>query len=444
MTKLKSDKLHVYLGSICDFKDNPFFEKNNKLDSLYWEPCGAIIVDEKGKIVERGKRHEILAKFPNCQITDYSDALILPGFIDTHLHMPQLDIIGSYGESLLTWLRRYTFPAESRFVCEKLSYETSSRLIEELLANGITTSVMFAAVYKQSAQALFQAAQQKGIRAVIGKVSMDQHAPSELLVDAQQDYEDSLELINKWHRCNDRLFYALTPRFAPTCSMTMLKTLSKLKEEVADLYIQTHLGETRDEIKWVKELFPKSSDYFSIYDSFGLSGAKSIFAHGIYLELNEIRQLKISQSKISHCPTSNLFLGSGFCPVKKLIKEGISVSLGSDIGGGTSLSMWQTLGAAYKVSVWLQEPLHPVELLYLSTVSGAKALNWESKVGSLAPGFEADFQVINPRKNRLLAKRFSKSLENWPEHLLATIMLGDDRLNIATYVKGKNVFINDH
>lgn len=403
----------------------------------YWKN-GAIYVNSEGTIEALGNYKDIHNRFSQVKVEDYSNSILIPGFIDTHLHMPQLDIIGSYGENLLKWLKTYAFPAEELFTIETHCRSVSKRLADELIANGVTTSAIFTTSHKTSTEALFTEIDRRGLKAIIGKVSMNRHAPPGLLQETSKDIEDQKILINKWHNKNERLHYALTPRFAPSCSHDLLKALGDLKQEKPDLWVQTHHAETKAEITWVKELFPKSKNYLSIYDDYGLLDKKTILAHSIHSTDDELSLLSEKKASISHCPSSNLFLGSGLMPLKKYIDKGISVSLGSDIGGGSSISPWQTMNEAYKISALRDERITPQSIFYMATLGGARSLGFGDKTGNFTVGKDADLVVLNLNNSRLLANKFNQT-QDPNELLLPMMMLADDRIVEKVFVQGKEL-----
>jgi guanine deaminase len=401
---------------------------------------GALVFDSTKKIIALGNYAHLKAKHRDAKVQDFTGKIIIPGFIDAHLHFPQLDMIGSYGEDLLGWLNKYTFPTEARFSNPAIAKATAKRFFRELTANGTTTAAIFSSSHKVATDVLFNEAEAIGVRAIIGKVSMDQNAPDALLQTPQVDCEETVQLVKKWHRRADLLFYALTPRFAPTCTAKMLASLGKIKNDYPDLYIQTHHAETEAEIKWVRELFPKAKDYLSIYDEAGLLGERTILGHSIHPTTSEMKRLKATNTKVAHCPTSNLFLGSGLFPWQKMVDADIAFALGSDVGGGTSLSLWKTMAEAYKVQQ-LQKPkvsLSATKLFYAATLGGAKVLNLESQTGNFQVGKSADFQVIDPSKNELLKARLENS-HSVEEKLFALIFLGDDRITDQVFVAGRKI-----
>lgn len=439
---MRTDKLQAYRAEIWHTHKTPK-DCTDAAEAFSHLADGALIVNaELGTIVAcEPYTTELQKKFNDAIWHDHRGMLITPGFIDTHLHFPQLDIIGSYGETLLGWLERYTFPYEQRFCNTHVATETAERLLTELLANGVTSAAIFSSSHKDATDTLFQKVQERGLRAIIGKVSMDQHAPQSLLSCPEQDYDDNLALLETWHGKENRLFYALTPRFAPTCSESMLEKIADLKEQFESVYVQTHHAENLEELAWVKELYPNDSDYLAVYERFNLLGERTILAHSIHVNDSELARIEQTQTTISHCPTSNLFLGSGLLPLRKFQAHDINLTLGSDIGGGTTVSMWRTMASAYQIQQLRQDYgiFSPVELFYDATLGAAKALKLEESIGNFATGKSADFVLSDPSKSRLLGHRFLET-EDKIDRLFAAINLADDRIVEQVFIGGKQVF----
>lgn len=413
--------------------------QTNPEDSFECFAAGALIVDEQGIIADVGDFAILKAQYTGAKVVDHPDSVIIPGFVDSHLHFPQLDMIGSHGKGLLDWLDHYTFPEEEKFASSAHAQQVARRLCQELKANGVTTAVMYSSAHHGATDALFAEAAKSGLRAIIGKVAMDRHCPASMQQPLESQIAHNEELMAKWHRSTPLLHYAITPRFAPACSPALLRALGDLKAAHPDVYVQSHHAETPEEVALVGSLFPEQKDYLSVYEDFGLLGAKTLLGHGIYTTKKERDILAETKTKIIHCPTSNLFLGSGLMHFESLRHAGVTVALGSDIGAGTSLSPFRTMTAAYKVQALHQNPhipLHPVELLRLATLDGADALGLGHETGSLTKGKSADFVVLKPHRNRLLSERFKRESDPLIR-LFATIIHGDDRLVDSAYVRGK-------
>jgi guanine deaminase len=330
--------------------------------------------------------------------------LLTPGFIDAHIHAPQTAMIGAYGEQLLAWLENYTFPMERRFEEPEYARASAEFFLAELLRNGTTSAVVLGTVHPQSVDALGAVVESTGARMILGKVLMDRHAPPELCDSAGAGYDDSRELIERWHG-RGRISYAITPRFAPTCSPEQLAAAARLHQEFPSTYVHTHLSESQSEVEWVKTLFPERSSYTDVYDHFGLVGSRSVFAHGIHLSDAELELLAESGSTIAFCPTSNLFLGSGLFPFERVREAGVSIALATDVGAGTSFSMLRTASEAYKVLQLQGFSLSVHCALYLASLGAARALELDEYIGNLEPGKEADFIVLDWNSTPLLALR---------------------------------------
>ncbi len=370
----------------------------------------------------------------DMKMINYQDKIITAGFVDTHIHYPQTGMIASYGEQLLDWLENYTFPEEERFKDPEYAAKVAKIFLDELASNGTTTALVFGTVHKQSVDVFFQEAKRRDLRMICGKVLMDRNAPEYLTDTPGSGYQDSKDLIEKWHG-NGRLSYAVTPRFAPTSSPEQLATVGQLLKEYPSVYMHTHLSENKQEIEWVKSLFPEREGYLDVYDHYGLLHQRSVFAHGVHLSDCECQRLSDTGSAIAFCPTSNLFLGSGLFDLTRLEEYGVRVGMGTDVGAGTSFSLMQTMSEAYKVMQLQQQKLHPVKSLYQATLGGAKALYLDDKIGSLEVGKEADFVVLEPNATTLMKFRMqqAKTLE---EKLFVLMSLGDDRTVHATYING--------
>ena len=401
-----------------------------------------VLVVEDGRISALGAASEVLPTLADdVEVTHYPDALITPGFIDTHIHFPQTGMVGSYGEQLLDWLNEYTFPCEGQFADKAHADGVAQIFLKELLRNGTTTALVFGSVHPESVDALFEAAQALDLRLIAGKVMMDRNAPDYLTDTAQSSYAQSKALIERWHG-KGRLHYAVTPRFAPTSSEAQLTLAGQLLREYPDVYLQTHLSENLQEIEWVKALFPERSNYLDVYDHYQLLGERSVLAHGVHLCDAECERLAETGSAIAFCPTSNLFLGSGLFNLPQAERFKVNVGLGTDVGAGTSFSLLHTLNEAYKVMQLQGEKLNPFKSLYLATLGGARALRLEDRVGTLQPGTDADFLVLDYHATPLLSYRIAQA-KTFEEVLFALMTLGDDRAVLQTYAAGRRVHSRD-
>ncbi len=426
-------------GPALTFSGDPF---RDGLDATMVHEPDAIVAMADGRISHFGPASRIAPLLPaGTDVRDYGkEALISAGFIDTHVHYPQTPMIASHGAQLLDWLNKYTFPTELKFADKAYARDTARLFLRENLRNGITTSCVYCTVHPHSVDALFEEAELLGLRLAAGKVLMDRNAPAGLLDTAQSGYDDSLALIQKWHG-RGRLLYAITPRFAGTSTPAQLAAAGALWREHRDCLMQTHIAESRDEVAWIKELFPDRRNYLDVYDRHGLCGARAVFGHGIWLDEPEMHRLHASGAAIAHCPTSNFFLGSGAFDLARALRteRPVRVGLGTDIGAGTSFSILQTLDAAYKASQLNGQSLSAGHAYYLATRGSARAMYLDDKVGSLAPGMEADLVVLDMRSTPLIDFRMNQA-RDFAEQLFVQMTLGDDRAVQATYAAGRPVY----
>jgi guanine deaminase len=368
-------------------------------------------------------------------VHDLRGRLIVPGFVDCHVHYPQVDVVASYGEKLLDWLEHYTFPVEARFSDPELARQTAEFFIDELLRNGTTTALVFCTVHPQSADAIFEAALARNMRLGAGKVLMDRHCPAELRDTPESGYRDSRELIERWHG-RGRLHYAITPRFAPTSTAEQLTLAGQLARECPDVHVHTHLAENDAECRWVSELFPDARSYLDVYRRCGLVRERSVFAHAIHIDDEDRACLCADGAAIAFCPTSNLFLGSGLFDLGAARAAGVALGLGTDIGGGTSFSLAQTAAEAYRVAQLRGQTLTPFQAFYRCTLGGARALGMERWIGSFRAGREADLVVLDPSATPLLERRM-RAATSIGERLFALLVLADDRVVESTWVAGR-------
>ncbi|MBT5722894.1 MAG: guanine deaminase [Gammaproteobacteria bacterium] len=394
-----------------------------------------VLLVEDGKIKDIGPAQRFLQAGFHLAVCQHDpDYLIVPGFIDTHVHSPQLDIIGSYGEQLLDWLNKYTFPAEARYADVTYAATSAVAFLDSLLDAGTTTSLVFATSHLHATDQLFEAADEKGMRLIAGKVLMDQNALPEILDTAVGGIADSETLIKKWHGAG-RLGYGITPRFAGSSSVQQLQLAGELHKKYPDTWIQTHLSENRDEIDWVAQIHPDTSDYLNAYEKYELVGERSVFAHCIHLTESERGRLADAGGKVAFCPSSNMFLGSGLLDFEQLKRDGIDVSLATDIGAGTSLSMLRTMGDAYKVCQLRGYSLSAMEAFAMSTLGNAQCLHLDKYIGNFEVGKEADFLMLDPNATDLSSRRTGLS-ETIEDELFVMMTIGDERSVAATYVEG--------
>lgn len=444
---MPNSTLKGFRASFLDAIADPFYMPESECIRYFGD--GLLIVED-GKVKEIGNYADLQAKYAEVDIADYRDRLIVSGFIDTHIHFPQTEMIASYGEQLLEWLSTYTFPTERKFSDRQYAADIAEIFLDELLRNGTTTALVFTTVFPQSTDAFFEAAQRRNLRMIAGKVLMDCHAPDYLTDTATSSYTETKQLIEKWHKC-DRLLYAVTPRFAVTSSSEQLSVAGRLLQEFPDVYLHTHLSENVKEVAYIAEAFPESKGYLDVYDQAGLVGERSIFAHGVQLTDQEFARLAETKSAIAFCPTSNMFLGSGLFKIEKAksVETPIKVGLGTDVGAGTSFSILRTACAAYQVAQLRSQKLSPFQALFLATLGGARALCLEDQLGNFETGKEADFVVLNPRSTAIMALRNQPFNSNHPltlpevaDQLFATLIMGDDRAIAATYIMGELVKFN--
>ena len=431
--------LKVIRSSFLDFIDDPFY--TSEAASVRYLEDGLLVI-ENGKIKDFGTYEQLQEKYAGIDAIAYPDKLIMPGFIDTHIHYPQTAMMAAYGEQLLEWLSKYTFPTEAKFKDKNYAAAIATVFLDELLKNGTTTALVFAAVFPESVDAFFEEAERRNLRMIAGKVMMNRNAPDFLLDTAQSSYDETKALIEKWHQ-KGRLLYAVTPRFAITSTDEQLDLAGKLLSEFPDVYLHTHLSENVNEVQFVAKLFPNSKGYLDVYDQAGLVKEKSIFAHGVQLTEQEFKRLSETKSAISFCPTSNLFLGSGLFKLHqaKSTETPVKVGLGTDIGAGTSFSLLQTANEAYKVVQLQGEKLSSFKALFLATLGGARALSLEDKLGNFEIGKEADFIVLDPKATPAMALRNAdfpvKTLEDIADKAFAIMIMGDDRTIEVTYIMGE-------
>lgn len=428
-------RLSAIRGPLLTYTGDPFRDGLEK--TMRHEP-DAIVTMQAGHVVEAGPAALLLPTLPpGTEVTDWGrDSLIMAGFVDTHVHFPQTPMIASFGAQLLDWLERYTFPTELKFADRAYTREVARTFLRENLRNGITTSCVYCTVHAHSADILFEEAEALGLRLAAGKVLMDCNAPDGLCDTAQSGYDESEELIRKWHG-RGRLLYAITPRFAGTSSREQLSAAGALWRKHPGCLMQTHIAETQAEVAWIKELFPERAGYLDVYAHHGLCGRRAVFGHGIWLEENELQRLHAADAAIAHCPTSNFFLGSGALDLSRIVRPDrpVRVGLGTDLGAGTSFSILATLNEAYKAAQLNRQALSAGHAYYLATRGAAAALHLEDRIGSVAAGMEADLVVLDMRSTPVIAFRMDQT-SDFAEQLFVQMMLGDDRAVRATYVAG--------
>jgi len=427
--------LIAHRGELIHFPDTVDFTGSVEGDTGAVHFEDGLLLVEDGYIAGCGAYSLISAQLhDDTRIVHHTDGLIIPGMVDTHVHYPQTEIIASYGTQLIDWLNQYTFPAEGRFSDPQYAAGEAAFFLDQLIGNGTTTALVFGTVHAASVDAFFTEAARRNLRMICGKVMMDRNAPDYLCDTPQSAYDDSRELIKRWHG-HHRLGYAVTPRFAPTSTDQQLAVAGQLLEQHPDVYLHTHLAENTAECQWVNELFPERAGYLDVYDHYELLGKRSVFAHGIHLQDTEWRRLAETRSSIAHCPTSNLFIGSGLYSLARADEFGVKTALGTDVGGGDSFSLLRTINEAYKVQQLQGANLSPLRSLYMATLGGARSLDLDRYIGNFEPGKEADFVVLDYAATSLIAHRINAA-RSLQEKLFVMQMLGDDRAVRETWIMG--------
>ena len=426
--------MKILKGTILSFKKNPFF--NNIEESVNIIEDGGILI-KNGIIAEVDNFLTIKKKNLLAKTYDYGRHLITAGFIDCHMHYPQTGIISSFGKRLIDWLNDYTFPEEKKFIDPEYASKIASLTLNLCLQNGTTTVSSFCTSSPTSVNKFFEEANKREMCVVAGKTCMDRNAPEYLLDTVNSSYYESKKLIEKWHK-NNRLVYTISPRFAPTSTPEQLECLGNLWSEFPDCLMQTHLSEQEEEIHWVKNLYPNAKNYLNVYEQFDLVRENSIFGHCIHLSDKELDILQERNSSVAHCPTSNLFIGSGIFNLKSFNEKKIKVGLATDTGGGTFFSMLKTMSETYKISQLSQFSIHPAQLLWLATMGSSTALNLQKEIGNIEKNYFADLNVIDLSSTKEIDQRKSRANNIW-EAIFPTLIMGDDRAIISTWVNGNEI-----
>ncbi|QEL23069.1 guanine deaminase [Bosea sp. F3-2] len=427
-----STALRALRGRLLWFVDDP--ETAGEVAHRY--VADGLLVVENGLVQAAGEAKELLRTLPaDAEIVDHRPHLIMPGFIDAHIHMPQTQVIASYGAQLMEWLNKYTFVEEQKLAQQGHAEKLSRFFLDELLANGTTTAAVYCSVHPQSAEAFFTESERRNTRMIAGKVMMDRNAPEALTDTAESGYRDSKALIARWHG-KGRQLYAVTPRFAITSTPEQMVAAGRLAAEHPDCHVQTHIDENRAEIALARELYPQAADYADIYRGYGLLGPKSLMGHCIHMTHNEWQAFAETGAVAVFCPTSNLFLGSGLFDWAHARQRGVKVAVATDIGGGTSYSMLRTMAEAYKVLQLQGQSLSAFAALHAITRGNALALGLNHLIGSFEPGREADVVVLDTGATRAMAHRM-ETVRDLAEELFVLVTLGDDRNVAATYVMGE-------
>ena len=433
-----STNMRAIRGRLLWFDDDPALTGDDAATRYIEDGC---LVAEDGIVRAAGEASDILKDVAgDTPVDDWRPFLVMPGFIDPHLHFPQTQVIGSFAGELLEWLHTYTFVEEQKYADPAIAETAARFFLDELLRNGTTTAGVYCSVHPQSVEAFFAESERRNMRMVAGKVMMDRDAPADLLDTPETGYRDSKTLLEKWHG-RDRQLYAITPRFAVTSSEAQLEAAGALAAEYPDCHIQTHLSESHREIATVAERFPWSKDYTSVYERYGLVRRRALFGHCIHLSDSERNRLGAAGASAVLCPTSNLFLGSGLFDLAALraTDPPPQIAMATDIGGGTSYSMLVTASEAYKVLALRGQKLPALAAFYMMTLGNARAMGLDDRVGSLAAGREADLVVLDTRATAAMGQRMARA-QSLAEELFALMMMGDDRAVAATYVMGEQAY----
>jgi guanine deaminase len=422
--------LQAYRASLLHTLDDPAAGDGT---GCAYHHDGLLLV-EGGIVQGCGDYADLAPRLDGAAVEALPGRLITPGFVDLHVHLPQVDAIASHGEQLLAWLDRHIYPAEAAFADPVRAAEGTRFFVSELLRNGTTTALVFGSVHKASVEALFAEALRRDMRLIAGKVLMDRCAPAALLDTVDEGRRETLELIAAWSG-RGRLGYAVTPRFAITSSGSQLAMAGEILAARPGVWLQTHLAENQAEVAQAAALFPEARDYLNVYERYGLVGPRSVFAHCVHLDDDAFSRMAAAGAAAAFCPSSNLFLGSGLFDLERARALGVKVGVGTDVGAGTSFSMLHTLGEAYKVGQLRGQVLDPFRAFYLATLGGARALGLADRIGNLAPGKEADFLVLDPGATPLLARRMAGAT-SLADRLFALTILGDDRVVERTYLAG--------
>jgi len=349
----------------------------------------------QGRILAVGEFAALRRDYAEAPVSDHRGSILLPGLIDTHVHYPQLPIVGAMGLGLLDWLNTRTLPHEEAFAEPGYARRQARQFLRLLVGNGTTAALVFGAHFAGAMQVFFEEAEQLGLRITSGLVLGDRQLTPALHTTPERAYQESRALLAAWHG-RGRVRYAVTPRFSLSCSEALLEVCRALLQEAPGVFFTTHLNETAAEVAAVAALFPWAEDYLATYEHFGLVGSRSVFAHNLHASDEQLRRLARGGSSIAHCPSSNAFLGSGLFPLRRHLAHNLTVALGTDVGAGTGLCLLGEALAAYQGQMLQGHPLTPAQLLYLATRAGAEALGLAAEVGDLTPGKSADFVLLRP------------------------------------------------
>jgi guanine deaminase len=426
-------KQRAFRASILHFRDDPGSAAAHASHEHFED--GALVVED-GRVARVGPADAILASLPReTEVVDRRGSLLMPGFVDAHIHYSQTDAIASAGRDLMHWLETYIFAEEARFADAAHAAEVAEFFLDELIRHGTTTALVFGTVHRASADAIFAAAEKRNLRLAAGQVMMDRHCPEGLRCSPEDVRRDVRELAERWDG-RGRLHYAITPRFAITSSDEQLRLAGELARAHPDAFMQTHLAEHPGEVRKVRELFPDARSYLDVYERHGLLRGRAIFAHCLHLDREDRRRMAASGAAAAFCPSSNLFLGSGLFDIEAADEARMPFAMATDVGAGTSFSLLKTLADAHKVAQLQGQSFTALRGFYLATLGGARALKLDDRIGSFAPGREADFIVLDPQATPLLARRMARA-RTLEERLFAWMILGDERAVRECYVMGE-------
>jgi guanine deaminase len=357
------------------------------------------LVTRGGRIVACDDYGKLRDRYPDAAVDDRRGSYILPGFIDTHVHFPQVRIIGALGYSLLDWLDKVALPEEARLADTSYARTIAQEFLHALASNGTTTALVFGSHFPDATAALLETAEHRGIRVFSGLVLADRGLRPELRRTARQAYDDCRALIARF-----RTTYVVTPRFALSTTPDMLEVCRTLLRETPSLRFTTHINENPDEISGVLHLFPDAKDYLAVYERFDLVGRRSVLAHNVHAGASELCRIRAQDASVAHCPASNAALGSGVFPMRGHVEAGVRFALGTDVGAGAGFGMLKEAMQAYLLQRIAVEPmlLSPAQMLYLATRAGAEALALENETGDFCAGKSADFVCIRPEAASLL------------------------------------------
>lgn len=427
-------------GKVCHILRDAF--KTTESQHLEFFEDGALVIGTKGEVLAVGAARSLLRSFSGLPVVDRRGCLLCPGLVDLHVHWAQAKMIASYGKTLFDWLQQYTFPEELKCRNTGHARKTAQFFFQRLLANGTTTALVFGTHFEEATSIAFEAAQESGLRVILGLSLADRLVPPEMMLAPEEAYLACKRLIERWHGASDgRLGFAVTPRFAPACGPPMMAVCERLKREFTTLHFTTHIHETPDEQDFALSHHPSSSDYLSIYQRYGLIDRRAVLAHSVHTSIGEIEAMASAQCAMAHCPSSNAFLGSGLMPIGTYLDRGVRLGLGSDVGAGTGFSLFKEMGAAYSTQMLLASGRQPTgpQLLYLATLGGAEALGLADKIGNFEPGKEATFVVIDPSQDPEVEARLSNT-STAAEQLFALAIMGSQRLIKETWVAGQCLY----